>query len=100
MGDFVYFSRDNTRWPGPARVVGISDHILTLVHDEKTVTSSLNRVRITQPPLEDLLDDDDDNHRGYQNVPHAPLSSVNIPMSFLQPKRPRHISEKFKTGAI
>ncbi len=63
----------------PCSRVGISDHILTLVHDEKTVTSSLNSVRKTQPPVEDLvLDNEDDDYRGYQNVPPAPLSSVNI----------------------
>ncbi len=43
VGDYVYVWRDKSRWLGPARVVDISDHIVTLVLDEVTKTSSLNR---------------------------------------------------------
>ncbi len=35
VGDYVYYWRDNARWLGPARVVDISDHIVTVIHDEQ-----------------------------------------------------------------
>ena len=52
----MYFWRDKKRWQGPAKVVKVEGNIVTLTHDERTKTSSLNRVRKTQPPLE-LLDE-------------------------------------------
>ena len=58
-GDYVFFWRDGKRWMGPGKVVKIEGNLVTLVHDERTKTSSLNRVRKTQPPIEvinDILD--------------------------------------------
>ena len=55
-GDFVYFWRDGKRWVGPGQVIRVEGNIVTLTHDERTKTSSLNRVRKTEPPLE-LLDE-------------------------------------------
>ncbi len=62
VGDYVYYWRDNVRWLGPARVVDVSDHIVTVIHDEKVKTSSLNRVQKTRPPLDDIViyEDEDD----------------------------------------
>jgi len=50
VGDFVYFWREKRRWLGPARVVKVTDNVVTIVHDERTMTSSLNRVQKTIPP--------------------------------------------------
>ncbi len=53
-GDWVYFWRDLHRWIGPARVVGVQDSVITLVHDELTKNSSLNYVQKTVPPVLDI----------------------------------------------
>ena len=53
-GDYVLFWRDGKRWQGPAKVIKIEGNVVTLVHDERTKTSSLSRVRKPQPPIEDI----------------------------------------------
>ncbi len=70
IGDYVYYWRDNSGWLCPAYVIAIYDHILTLVHDEKTVNSSCNRVQRTQPPSEDLvLEEDEHDYVAIQSIP-------------------------------
>ncbi len=78
IGDYVYFWRDKSRWLGPARVVEISDHVVTLVHDEQTKTSSLNRVQQTFPPLEDIVLDDEDAATAPEPSQSVPLTPVDI----------------------
>eukprot|EP00171_Calliarthron_tuberculosum_P023073 IDg23073t1 len=52
LGDFVFYWRDKKRWIGPARVIKIEDSVVTLVHGERTVTSSLNKIMKTVPPIQ------------------------------------------------
>ncbi len=56
---------------GPAEVVSIRDGVVTLVHNERTKTSSLNRIQKTQPPLD--FDDyiDEDCGPISRNMPHV-----------------------------
>jgi len=51
-GDFVHFWRDDFRWIGPAKVTKIMGTVVTLVHNERTKTSDLSRIRKTAPSLE------------------------------------------------
>eukprot|EP00171_Calliarthron_tuberculosum_P022319 IDg22319t1 len=60
IGDYAYFWRDQARWLGPSRVINIQNGIVTLVHDERTKTSSMNRVRKTQPPIEEIMHEEED----------------------------------------
>eukprot|EP00171_Calliarthron_tuberculosum_P023568 IDg23568t1 len=61
IGDHVMYWRDKHRWLGPARVVSIIDGIVTLVDGERMKTSSINRVQRAPIPLNEPIEEDDDD---------------------------------------
>lgn len=65
VGDFVLFWRDNARWLVPAEVTEISDSVLTILHNGRTKTSSLNRVLLVMHPLPLSLSDGEYNENLY-----------------------------------
>eukprot|EP00171_Calliarthron_tuberculosum_P018277 IDg18277t1 len=58
IGDHVYYWRDQHRWIGPALVVERNDTTVTVMHNKKLKTSSLNRVLKTSR-LESIVDHTD-----------------------------------------
>lgn len=82
-GDYVYYWRDNVRWLGPGKVISVLDGIVTIVHDERAKTSSLNRVKKTMPPVETLDTDDEDMSTELEGAPAQPGNSEapNAPLT-------------------
>lgn len=70
VGDFVYYWRDNRRWLGPGRVIDVGTNVVTIVHDEKTLSSSFNRIQKTIPPTFQPTVDED------ELLPHLPQSTA------------------------
>eukprot|EP00171_Calliarthron_tuberculosum_P014136 IDg14136t1 len=58
-GEYVYFWRDGHRWIGPARVTQVVDGIVTMIHDGRHKTSSINRVQRTATPTNEPESEDE-----------------------------------------
>lgn len=76
VGDYVMYWRDSHRWLGPACVISIENDIITLIDGENTKTSSINRVQKTLAPLNDSIEQDD-NDLITNPIPSQPALSVS-----------------------